>query len=265
MASLGQLTAGIAHEINNPINFVTSNINPLKRDIDLMLEALTVIENVGISDSSPAEKQKKIQEYKEELDFDYLTVEIKHLIKGINEGATRTAEIVKGLKIFSRLDEDDLKKADINEGLEATMVIANNLLNNKIKVIKEYGNLPKVECYAGKLNQVFLNIISNAIYAIQKRFGENTGGEVSITTIYDNGNVTIKIKDNGIGMDTQTQKKVFEPFFTTKDVGEGTGLGMSIAYNTIKKHNGQIIINSTPGEGTEFILEIPIVNNTNAT
>ncbi|MDB5011053.1 MAG: zraS 2, partial [Mucilaginibacter sp.] len=267
MASLGQLTAGIAHEINNPINFVTSNINPLKRDIDLMLEALTVIENVGISDSSPAEKQKKIQEYKDELDFDYLTIEIKHLIKGINEGATRTAEIVKGLKIFSRLDEDDLKKTDINEGLESTMVIANNLLNNKIKVIKEYGNLPKIECYAGKLNQVFLNIISNAIYAVQKRFGENTGGEISIITSYnnDNENIFIKIKDNGIGMDAQTQKKVFEPFFTTKDVGEGTGLGMSIAYNTIKKHNGQIIINSTPGEGTEFILEIPIFSNANAT
>ncbi len=265
MASLGQLTAGIAHEINNPINFVTSNINPLKRDIEMMLNALTVIENVGISDSSPAEKQKKIQEYKDELDFDYLTIEIKHLLKGINEGANRTAEIVKGLKIFSRLDEDDLKKADLNEGLESTMVIANNLLNGKIAVIKEYGDLPRVECYAGKLNQVFLNIISNAIYAIQKRFGDRTGGELLIATTHDDNRVFIKIKDNGVGMDEQTQKKIFEPFFTTKDVGEGTGLGMSIAYNTIKKHDGQIIVNSVPGEGTEFILEIPIIFTTKAT
>ncbi len=258
MASLGQLTAGIAHEINNPINFVTSNINPLKRDIDLMLEALTVFENVGLSDASPAEKQKQISDYKEELDLDYLTTEIKHLLKGINEGANRTAEIVKGLKIFSRLDEDDLKRADINEGLESTLVIANNLLTTKIKLVKELGDLPLVECYAGKLNQVFLNIISNAVYAVQKKFGEKTGGEIVITTEHDEKSVFIKIKDNGTGMDAETQKKIFEPFFTTKDVGEGTGLGMSIVYNTIKKHNGIINVNSTLGEGTEFIILIPI-------
>jgi len=265
MASLGQLTAGIAHEINNPINFVTSNINPLRRDIDMMMGALTVIEEVGLSDMPATEKQKKIEEYKEELDFEYLNIEIKHLMKGIAEGASRTAEIVKGLKIFSRLDEDDLKKADLNEGLESTMVIANNLLNNRIKVIKNYGDLPKVECYAGKLNQVFLNIISNGVYAVQKQFGEKEGGEISITTTNDEEKVYIKIKDNGIGMDAQTQKKIFEPFFTTKDVGEGTGLGMSIAYNTLKKHHGQIIVNSAPGEGTEFILEIPIIFDTKAT
>ena len=138
------------------------------------------------------------------------------------------------------------------------MVIANNLLNNRIKIIKIYADLPKVECYAGKLNQVFLNIISNGIYAIQKRFGDKDGGEVTITTAYDEKDVFIKIKDNGTGMDAQTQKKIFEPFFTTKDVGEGTGLGMSIAYNIIKKHNGIINVNSAPGEGTEFILQIPI-------
>lgn len=259
MASLGQLTAGIAHEINNPINFVTSNVNPLKRDIEMVMEALTVIEEVGASDLSAEEKSKKIQDYKEELDFDYLLMEIRHLIKGINEGANRTAEIVKGLKIFSRLDEDDLKKADLNEGLDSTMVIANNMLNGKIKVVKDYGALPLVECYAGKLNQVFLNIISNAVYAIQKKFGDNEGGELGITTNADAENVYVKIKDNGIGMDETVQRKMFEPFFTTKDVGEGTGLGMSISYNTIKKHNGQIKVDSTVGVGTEFTLIIPII------
>ena len=259
MASLGQLTAGIAHEINNPINFVTSNINPLKRDIDIVLKALDVIDNIGTSDSSISERQKQIVDYKEELDFDYLKYEIGHLMKGINEGAKRTAEIVKGLRIFSRLDEDDLKKADLNEGLESTMVIANNLLNGKIKITKIYGELPDVECYAGKLNQVFLNIISNAVDAVHKKFGEDTGGEITISTSRDDENIIIKFKDNGAGMDAQTQKKIFEPFFTTKDVGKGTGLGMSIAYNTIKKHNGQIIVNSIPAEGTEFILQIPII------
>jgi signal transduction histidine kinase len=266
MASLGQLTAGIAHEINNPINFVTSNVNPLKRDVEMVLDALAKIEEISVSDVPAAEKQKQIQDYKEELDFDYLTLEIKHLIKGINEGANRTAEIVKGLKIFSRLDEDDLKKADINEGLESTMVIANNLLNNKIQVITEYDpELPLIECFAGKLNQVFLNIVSNAVYAIQKQFGENPGGELLIKTSHDADNIYVTIKDNGTGMDESTQKKIFEPFFTTKEVGEGTGLGMSITYNTIKKHNGQIIVNSILGEGTEFILQIPIIFNLKAT
>jgi signal transduction histidine kinase len=260
MASLGQLTAGIAHEINNPINFVTSNINPLKRDIDMVLGALKMVEEVNALDLPLADKLKKIQDYKEELDFDYLLIEINHLLKGITEGANRTAEIVKGLRIFSRLDENDLKKADLNEGLDSTLIIANNLLN-KIKVVKEYSSLPYVECYAGKLNQVFLNIISNAAYAVHKKFGDNTGGEIIITTTYDNENVSLSIKDNGTGMDDQIRKKIFEPFFTTKDVGEGTGLGLSIAYNTIKNHNGRISINSAIGEGTEFVLHIPIVFN----
>lgn len=263
MASLGQLTAGIAHEINNPINFVTANINPLKRDVDMLFEAFEFIENLGLSDTPAAEKQKQIDEYKEELDFDYLVVEINHLLKGIHEGATRTAEIVKGLKIFSRLDEDDLKRADINEGLESTLIIANNLLDNRVKVIKEYGDIPPIECYAGKLNQVFLNIISNAVYAVHKQFTESQGGEIIINTTSDGENVYIKIKDNGTGMDDKTQQKIFEPFFTTKDVGEGTGLGMSIAYNTIKKHNGQIHLNSQPGQGTEFVLQLPIIFDTN--
>lgn len=260
MASLGQLTAGIAHEINNPINFVTANINPLKRNIDLVLDALTTIENVGLSDLSAIDKKKKIEEYKEEMDFEYLTLETNQLMKGIKEGANRTAEIVKSLKVFSRLDEDDLKRADINEGLNSTMVIANNLLNGKIKIDKNFGDLPLVECYAGKLNQVFLNVISNAIYAVQKRFEDKIGGEISLITTFDEKNAYIIIKDNGIGMDSNAQKKIFEPFFTTKEVGEGTGLGMSIAYNTIKKHNGKITFTSIKGEGTEFIIEIPQVH-----
>ncbi|HCN82838.1 MAG TPA: histidine kinase, partial [Sphingobacteriaceae bacterium] len=260
MASLGQLTAGIAHEINNPINFITSNVNPLKRDVDILLEAITKIESVGLSDGISAEKHKQIETYKEEIDFDYLKIEINHLLKGINDGASRTAEIVKGLRIFSRLDEDDLKKADINEGLDSTLIIVNNLFNNKIKLVKEYGNIPLIECYPGKLNQVFLNIISNAIYAINKQHGDKADGILKISTSHDETTVFVKIEDNGTGMDDNTKKKIFEPFFTTKDVGEGTGLGMSITYNTIKRHNGNIVINSTLGVGSEFILELPIIH-----
>jgi len=148
----------------------------------------------------------------------------------------------------------------MNEGIDSTMVIVNNLLNNKIKVEKEYGNLPLIECYPGKLNQVYLNIISNAIHAIHKRWGDAGGGVLKISTSCNEKSVFVKIEDNGTGMDESTKKKIFEPFFTTKEVGEGTGLGMSIVYNTVKKHNGQIYVNSTVGVGTEFILDIPIIH-----
>lgn len=261
MASLGQLTAGIAHEINNPINFVTSNVSPLTRDVNLLLEAIENIENIGLSEKSKLDKQQEIEDYKEELDFDYLKIEISHLLKGINDGASRTAEIVKGLRVFSRLDEDDLKKADINEGLDSTLIIMNSALNSsQIKVIKEYAEIPAAECYPGKLNQVFLNIISNAIHAITKVHGESGTGELKISTESRDENIYISIKDNGTGMDEATKSKIFDPFFTTKDVGEGTGLGMSIAYNTIKKHSGEIVINSKPGEGTEMVIQIPIIH-----
>jgi signal transduction histidine kinase len=259
MASLGQLTAGIAHEINNPINFVTSNVTPLRRDVAMLLDALNNIEIIGLSELSIAEKQKKIDDYKEDLDFDYLKEEVEHLLKGIYEGASRTAEIVKGLRIFSRVDEDDLKRADLNEGLDSTIVIINNLLGNKIEIVKDYAILPLIECYPGKLNQVFLNIITNAIHAIHQQFGEQIGGKIWISTASNDKDVIVKIKDNGIGMDEKTKHKIFEPFFTTKEVGEGTGLGMSIAYNTVKKHNGQIFMESNLGEGTEFTLHIPII------
>jgi signal transduction histidine kinase len=258
MASLGQLTAGIAHEINNPVNFITSNVSPLKRDVVMLLDAIKTIEEISLSSDAVDEKQRLIDDYKEEIDFDYLKIEIDHLLNGIHNGASRTAEIVKGLRVFSRLDEDDIKKADINEGIESTLVIVNNLLNNKIKLIKNYGELPQIECYPGKLNQVFLNIISNAIYAINKRHGDSKDGELKISTESEGQFLLVKIEDNGTGMDENTKKKIFEPFFTTKDVGDGTGLGMSIVYNTIQRHEGKISVNSTPGVGTEFIIELPI-------
>jgi signal transduction histidine kinase len=263
MASLGQLTAGIAHEINNPINFVTSNVKPLKRDVNILLDLLKRTEQVAIMGQEAVEKEKQIAALKKEFDFDYLQEEIAFLLKGINEGSTRTAEIVKGLRIFSRVDEDDLKKADINEGLDSTIIIINNLLNGKIKIEKHYGNIPTAECYPGKLNQVFLNLLSNAIYAINARFNGEHGGVITITTAFNESNVKITIADNGVGMSQTTLKKLFEPFFTTKPVGEGTGLGLSISHNTIKKHNGSIEVDTKLNEGTAFIIEIPIIQTIN--
>lgn len=257
MASLGQLTAGIAHEINNPINFVTGNIGPLKRDVDILLHIINLQDELNTRNISDEEKIKETNRFKEEQDFDYLKTEISYLLKGINEGASRTAEIVKSLRIFSRLDEADLKLADINEGLESTIVIVNNMLGH-IKVNRHYGNLPLVHCYPGKLNQVFLNIISNALFAINERFGNAPGGELTVTTSCTDEQVSIIIEDNGTGMSDETRRKVFEPFFTTKDVGQGTGLGMSIAFTTIQKHNGSISVSSELGKGTIFNLQIPI-------
>ncbi|HRO43284.1 MAG TPA: 7TM diverse intracellular signaling domain-containing protein [Flavipsychrobacter sp.] len=260
MASLGQLTAGIAHEINNPINFVTSNVNPLKRDVDLLIGMVDQMEEISTKENSLSEKREEINALKEDMDFDYLKEEIDFLLKGIHDGASRTAEIVKGLRVFSRLDEDDLKKADINEGLDSTLVIVNHLLNNTITIEKKYSGIPLVECFPGKLNQVFLNMMSNAIHAIHKRWDSEPQGKLTLSSWNDEDNVYVSIKDNGTGMDEETSKKIFEPFFTTKDVGEGTGLGMSIVYNTIRKHNGSIQINSALGEGTEFIITLPVIH-----
>ena len=259
MASLGQLTAGIAHEINNPINFVSSNVKPLKRDVELLIDLMTQIEEIGVRGSTPEEKIKAIANLKSEFDFDYLMEEINFLLKGINEGSSRTAEIVKGLRLFSRVDEDDIKLADIHDGLDSTLIIVNNSLNNKIQIVKEYlSDLPKIECYPGKLNQVFLNILSNSVYAIKSKFNEENGGIITLKTEVKNNELIIYLSDNGTGMDEATKNKLFEPFFTTKPVGEGTGLGLSIVFNTINKHNGKISVTSEFGKGTTFIITLPI-------
>ncbi len=264
MASLGQLTAGIAHEINNPINFVTSNIKPLRRDVQEVFTLLEQMEAVAREEIPTAEKFGRVSALKEAADYDYIKSEIEVLLSGIHEGSTRTAEIVRGLRIFSRLDEDDLKRADVNEGLDSTCIIVNNLLNNRILIQKSYGNFPLVECYPGKLNQVWLNIITNGIHAVRSRFGEDSGGAITIATTANEDHVTISIRDNGCGMTEQTKAKLFEPFFTTKDVGEGTGLGLSIVYNTVKKHNGLIYVESAVGQGTEFRISLPIIQPTDA-
>lgn len=256
MSSLGQLTAGIAHEINNPINFVASNVNPLRRDINEVLELLSKIEEIVNEGGTSEENKKKIAAYKEDIDFDYLKSEIEFLLKGIQDGAGRTADIVKGLRVFSRVDEAEFKTADINDGLKSTLVIVNNMLND-ISVIVDCRPIPPVLCFPGKLNQVFLNVITNAVSAIKSKFGAEKGGELQVRTYQDeDGKVCISISDNGIGMDEQTLAKLYEPFFTTKDVGEGMGLGMSIVFSIIKEHNATLDVSSKPNIGTTFVLKL---------
>ncbi|HYH56521.1 MAG TPA: 7TM diverse intracellular signaling domain-containing protein, partial [Anseongella sp.] len=217
MASLGQLTAGIAHEINNPTNFVTSNVTPLTRDIGMIVALLEQIEGIAVSAATPAEKQSRIQELKDKLGYEYLKTEVDNLIRGIREGSNRTAEIVKGLRSFSRLDEDILKEASVNEGIDSTLIIVNHMLEGSIEIVKSYGQLPAVECYPGKLNQVFLNILTNGLHAVKAKFRGHSGGMLTITTFCDDTTVTASFRDNGIGMDTSTRDKMFEPFFTTKE------------------------------------------------
>ena len=258
MASLGQLTAGIAHEINNPINFVTSNIKPLQRDIKDLYE---IIDSYGnIVEGQEIQGLKEVEELKEDLEYDYVRQEIDNLLLGISEGANRTADIIIGLKTFSRLDEDVKKAADIVEGIESTLIILNTKIKDKIKLEKDYQEgMPQIECFPGKLNQAFMNILNNAIYALEhKNYEEGEKPTLTIKLRADEKNCYIHIIDNGIGMDEATQKKMFEPFYTTKEVGEGTGLGMSIVFNILDKHNGTIDVKSEEGKGTEFILTLPL-------
>lgn len=256
MASLGLLTAGIAHEINNPINFVVANINPLKRDIEDIMEVLSKYAEIKDADNLK-DKLEEIQDLKEDLDLEYVIQEIGELLKGIDDGAGRTADIVKSLRTFSRLDETDLKVANINECMDSTLVLLNSSLKD-IEVVKHFDDIKSIECYPGKLNQLFMNILKNATHAVEhKTYTEGKKPTISIETQDTEDDILIKIADNGTGMDEATMAKIFEPFFTTKDVGEGTGLGLSIAYNIIEKHHGIIEVDSVTGEGTTFVMAIP--------
>jgi two-component system NtrC family sensor kinase len=243
MASLGVLTAGIAHEINNPINFVYSGINSLKKDYNDISEILNLLNN------SPQEAIKLAKE----LGLKELMEIIPETIEDIKSGANRTTEIVKGLRNFSRLDDTDLKMADIHEGIDSTLLILKSKYKYRIELIKNYNlSIPEITCFPAQLNQVFMNIINNAIDAIENE------GKIEITTYMKDENVYISIKDDGKGIPNEIKNKIFDPFFTTKDVGEGVGLGMSISHGIIEKHKGEIIVNSNKEKGTEFIISIPI-------
>jgi signal transduction histidine kinase len=250
MASLGQLTAGIAHEINNPVNFVASNVSPLRRDIADLLTVLAKYEDIAAAPHLH-EQFHAVDELKKKLEFSYLHQEIANLLNGIQEGARRTTEIVRGLRNFTRLGEDERKRADINKGIESTLLMLQHQLKNRVEVIKDFGIMPEIMCYPGKLNQVFMNLLANASQAI---VGE---GKIFIKTSYDGEIVTISIKDTGKGMTEEVKRHIFEPFYTTKGVGEGTGLGLSITYGIIEDHDGNIEVYSTPGKGSEFVITLP--------
>jgi signal transduction histidine kinase len=251
MASLGQLTAGVAHEINNPINFVSAGIDSLKDNYSDMAE---VARQYFALNPEEDNKQKllKLARLTKEVGVEELMKESEQLFRSIKNGANRTKEIVKSLRNFTRLDESDLKQAHLHEGIDSTLVILGSQLKDRIEVVKNYGDLEPINCYPGQLNQVFMNILNNAVQAIKGP------GTIRIQT-YKNGQyAVVKIKDSGVGMSEEVKKHIFEPFFTTKEVGEGTGLGLSITYGIIEKHHGKIEVESAPGQGTEFIIKLPL-------
>lgn len=258
MASLGQLTAGIAHEINNPINFVTSNVKPLELDINDIQNLIKKYEEIDLS-KNVEEQLSAINSYRKQIDLDYINEEIRTLLMGIRDGAHRTAEIVSNLKNFARIDEANVKFANLNEGLQSTLMLVKNSFPKDFILNKELDNIPDVECTPGKINQVFMNIITNGLQSISERQAVNPGpGILTIKSMEENGNVKISIKDNGIGIKDDVHEKIFEPFYTTKPVGQGTGLGMSIVKGIIDSHKGTIEVISNFGEGAEFIITLPV-------
>ncbi len=271
MSSLGQLVAGIAHEINNPVNFIYGNITHINQYTEDLLGVLEMYQQIYDCNNDD------INERAEAIDLEFLVEDLPHMLSSIKIGASRIRDIVLSLRNFSRLDEADLKFVDIHKGIDSTLLILQYRLKAKpdspsIEVIQEYGNLPEVECYPGQLNQVLMNILSNAIDALEEGFSNSfweikTAKNKSLipkikisTQISDDKNrIIICITDNGLGMTEEVKKKMFDPFFTTKPVGKGTGLGLSISYQIITdRHHGSFKCKSLPNQGTEFSIEIPI-------
>jgi len=258
MASIGQLAAGVAHEINNPVGFIMSNLNSLSRYADKIAEFVNAqAERIRSEAARDAEHFSALlvdmNERKAAIKLDYLLSDLKDIIRESLDGAERVKRIVQDLKSFARVDEAGMKMSDINAGIESTIAIVWNEIKYKATLEKELGDIPLTMCNPGQLNQVFVNILVNAAQAIQD------SGVITVKTWCEHEMIHISISDTGSGIPEDVRNRIFEPFYTTKDVGKGTGLGLSIVYDIVKKHNGNIQIESELGKGTTFVITVPVI------
>ncbi|MEA5471751.1 sensor histidine kinase [Spirulina sp. 06S082] len=256
MSSLGQMVAGVAHEINNPVSFIHGNLAHVDRYVQDLFQLLELYQQ-----QSP-QHTPEIAELIEEIDLEFLRSDMPEILKSMRMGSNRIKEIVLSLRNFSRLDEADMKEADLHSGIDNTLTILSNRLKQGVEVVKNYNDLPLVFCYPAQLNQVFMNLIANALDALFE--AETKCKQLIITTEKIAGDrVSIKIRDNGPGIPDKIREKLFDPFFTTKPIGKGTGLGLTICYQIIEKHQGIIEVDSQPGEGTEFTIVLPLKSTAN--
>lgn len=251
LASVGQLAAGVAHEINNPIGFINSNLGSLKKQVADLLSVIAAYERAEPALASSPELLAAIGEAKAAADLDFLRDDIQSLIAESLDGAHRVKKIVDNLKDFSRVDSAEWQYANLEQGLESTLNIVWNELKYKAEVVRQFAGLPEVECIASQINQVFLNLLVNAAHAIE------THGTITLRTGFDDHVVWIEVEDTGKGIKPEHMGRIFEPFFTTKPVGQGTGLGLSLAYGIVQRHRGQLEVRSELGQGTVFRLTLP--------
>ncbi len=259
MSGLGQLVAGVAHEINNPVNFIYGNLSHANNYAQDLLEVIKLYRQKYPQPAS------EIKELAEELDLEFLVEDLPKLLGSMKVGAQRIREIVASLRTFSRMDEAHMKEVDIHEGIDSTLMILEHRIKAKsdrsrIVIIKDYSKIPQIECYPGQLNQVFMNILANALDALEEGIGDDNSPTIGIKTELEGcKQVKISISDNGKGIAEKIKTRLFDPFFTTKSVGKGTGMGLSISYQIIvEKHFGSLNCISAPGEGTEFVITIPL-------
>lgn len=244
MAAIGQLAAGVAHEINNPVGYVYSNLQSLEtylKDLFRLTDAVESAASLG-----------DLQQIRKSIDYDFLRGDLEDLLAESREGIERVKTIIAALKDFSHTEEEEFRFADLHRGIETTLNVVNNELKYKAEVVKDFGELPEIECIISQLNQVIMNLLVNAAHAIE------TTGTITIRTRSEAGYVSIEMEDTGKGIEQAHLTRIFDPFFTTKPVGKGTGLGLSLSFNIIEKHHGEISVTSTPGQGTTFRIRLPV-------
>jgi signal transduction histidine kinase len=258
MASLGQMVAGVAHEINTPLGYARSNTRMVRSSLDELHDvisvqdkALSLLTSVHATEEQVAQALAEAQQRRDSVNPAELAVDLNTLLEDANHGLTQIAELVSSLKDFSRVDRSRADLFNVNDGLDSALKICHNMLKDRIEVVREFGDLPEIECAPSQLNQVFLNLLTNAGQAIEGP------GKITIRTSAEADGVVIRVADTGCGMPEEVRAKIFEPFFTTKDVGSGTGLGLSIVFRIIEDHGGHIEVQSTPGKGSEFIIRLP--------